>query len=44
MPEVSPKIMVIVTNYDLVENPLTGFFLFGVRNLYLVHVVEKILE
>jgi len=30
--------MVIVSNYALIENPQTGFFLFGVQNLSLVLV------
>ncbi len=34
--------MVIVTNYELIENTQTGFFMFGVQNLSLVLVVETL--
>lgn len=34
--------MVIVTNYELIENPQNHFFMLGVQNLSLVLVVATI--
>lgn len=36
--------MVIVTNYELIENPQTGFFMLGVQNLSLVPAAAMILK
>ncbi|ATW25528.1 hypothetical protein DCMF_12810 [Candidatus Formimonas warabiya] len=42
--DIPSQCMVIVTNYELIENPQTHFFMSGVQNLSLAPVAVMIIK